>query len=146
MKKRIVLLAAALAAAAALCVAVIGDPVVLWHNRQLRSAILKLDAQETTLEALVPFEWDAAYAFDPYTPRGQIEEIIGFQSAAIRETASEGMVQLLFTKGKRVTASVCGYAQDLGYRADIGGVVRCGENAPLAVENSGGIVSLKREG
>lgn len=145
MKKRIVLLAAALAAAAALCVAMIGDPVVLWHNRQLRSAILALHAQETTLEALVPFEWDAVYSFEPYTPRERIEEIIGFQSAAIRETASEGMVQLLFTKGKRVTASICGYAQSLGYRADIGDVVRCGENAALTVTQSEGIVSLTRE-
>lgn len=145
MKRRFVILAAALAAAAALCVAVIGDPVVLWHNRQLRSTILELDARETTLEALVPFEWDAAYSFEAYTPREQIEEIIGFQSSAIRETVSEGMVQLLFTKGKRVTASVCGYAQSLGYRADIGGVVRCGDSTVLAVEQSEGIVRLTRE-
>lgn len=45
-----------------------------------------------------------------------MEKAIGLSSPSIQETVSEGMVQLLFVKEGRVVASVCGYAERLGYQ------------------------------
>ena len=45
-----------------------------------------------------------------------MEKATGFSSPSIQETVSEGMVQLLFVKEGRVVASVCGYAERLGYQ------------------------------
>lgn len=44
-----------------------------------------------------------------------MENIIGFKSSALCETVSEGMVELIFVKGRSVVASVCGYPDVLGY-------------------------------
>lgn len=121
----------------------------VWNGRLLRESLLSLeDGDVVTLEQAVPFPWDTVYTFDPYTSRARIEESIGFSSGLIRETVSEGQVQLLFVKGNRVTASVCGYAEALGYQVDFFDQVAYGQRLPFAVRREGALVVLaqKEEG
>lgn len=63
-----------------------------------------------------------------------MEKATGFSSPSIQETVSEGMVQLLFVKEGRVVASVCGYAERLGYQIALTGKIVAGENRVFFVE------------
>ena len=89
--------------------------MVSQNNRRLRQALTSLDAKAVTLNDVVPFGWDTVYAFDAYLSKEEMTEIIGFKSGALRETVSKGMVSLAFVRGSSVVASVCGYADNLGY-------------------------------
>lgn len=121
----------------------IGNPVVVWHNRQLEKAITGLDGmQQVTLNQVVPFEWDTVYTFDPYTSRQEIAETIGFDSGSIQETWSEGMTQLLFVKDQRVTASVCGYPSRLGYDVVFEDRITADQQVQFWVETEPGRVTL----
>ena len=60
----------------------------------------------------------------------------------MQETVSEGMVQLLFVKENSVTASICGYADALGYRITLEDSVSYGENIPFETNVRAGIVEL----
>lgn len=141
----------ALAAIAALFVlSLMLDPLnVTWHNRQLKKALTAVDAPTVSLNAVVPFAWDAVYTFDPYLSKEDMTEIIGFRCGALRESVSEGMVQLVFVKGRSVVASVCGYPDNLGYAVHF--VTGDGEFAKLtfaddaafSVEKADGVVHLR---
>lgn len=88
---------------------------VQYNNRRLKQTLTSLNAQTVALNEIVPFRWDVVYTFDPYLPKEDMEKIIGFKSSALCETVSEGMVRLVFVKGRSVVASVCGYPDVLGY-------------------------------
>ncbi len=92
-----------------------GDPVLLYNEKTLQNAVVRTTEETVLLSDLTGFDWDAVYTFSPYTSRRQIEQVIGFSSSAIEETVSEGMIQLLFVRKKRVVCSVCGYPSSLGY-------------------------------
>ena len=126
---------------------IIGNPVVFVHNHQLKSAITSIseDTDAITLNEIVPFQWDTVYTFEPYATREKIAEIIGFDSSSIRETVSEGMVQLLFVKGHKVTASVCGHPSSLGYAVGFFDRVDYEENAVFSVKREDGLVLLSRQ-
>lgn len=152
MKKRIVAMIAILLAALA---------GVMWygyHTRKEREAalqksIISITAEEITLNQVVPFAWNAVYTFPPYTPKEEIEAEIGFRSHAIQETYSEGMLQLVFVKGKRVVAMVCGVPREmmsdvplyLGYDVVFDGKITHEENAVFSVSREGGVVRLTRK-
>lgn len=123
----------------------IGNPIVAYHNHALKKSVTSLNADETvTLDAVVPFSWDKVYTFEPYTSKEKMAEIIGFESGSLRETASEGMVQLLFVKGQRVTASVCGYPDALGYQIAFDSPLSYGEGIQFTVDTEEGIVVLRQ--
>ena len=88
---------------------------------------------------------DRVYTFEPYATREEIAEIIGFDSSSIRETVSEGMVQLLFVKDHKVTSSVCGYASSLGYAVGFFDRVDYEENAVFSVKREDGLVILVKQ-
>ena len=143
MKKRI------LAIAATVLIALVGFLWYGYHVREtqehaLKDSVTSISGGEVTLNEVVPFAWDAVYTFAPYTSKEEIEAAIGFRSPAIRETYSEGMVQLVFVKGKRVAAMVCGYLSDLGYDVVFGGKITYAENAVFAVSRKEGVVQLTR--
>lgn len=121
---------------------IIGNPIIAYNNYRLKHRIHQVSKTEVTLNEIVPFEWDAVYTFAPYTTRSEIEEIIGFKSNAIQETVSEGMVQLLFVKGSSVSGSVCGYAENLGYRIDFSDEVKFEDHTPFDVRTQGDVVYL----
>ncbi len=149
MKKHPFAVVGVLAAALGLGCAVMGNPVVAIHNRELREAVTSVSGTEAvSLNDVVPFDWDTLYTFSPYTSEAEIEKAIGFKSGSIHETVSEGMVQLLFVKGKAITASVCGYPENLGYNI----IFPCfpesvsrTENAIFSVDNVPGATMLKKQ-
>ena len=142
MKKAAAFLGAALILLSAVWL-LVGNPAVAWHNYRLKREILLLKTGDVvTLETLVPFPWERVYTFAPYTGKHQIEEQIGFRSGSVQETVSEGMVQLLFVKENSVTASICGYADALGYRITLEDSVSYGENIPFETNVRAGIVEL----
>lgn len=144
MKKRI------LAIAAAVLIALVG---FLWYGYRVRETrehtlqetVTSISGGEVTLNEVVPFAWDAVYTFAPYTSKEEIEAVIGFRSPVIRETYSEGMVQLVFVRGKQIAAMVCGYPPDLGYTVVFDGKITHAENAVFSVSREGGIVQLTRK-
>ena len=139
MKLKNIVLAAAVAV---ILLGVTGNPAVLYHNRQLEKALGSIDAAQVTLNEVVPFDWDTVYTFAPYATREEIEQIIGFESSAIRESVNEGMVQLLFVKDDAVTASVCGYEENLGYRVSFADSVDYQDDVTFAVQKNGSTVVL----
>lgn len=115
-RKKIVISVSVIVVAATLFpLAVIGNLTVLINNHKLKESIVSIDAEAVTLNEIVPFDWDFVYTFEPYLPKDKMEEILGFRSNQLRETVSEGMVQLVFVKGSSVVSSVCGYDSSLGY-------------------------------
>lgn len=147
MKKRIGMLVITIVCVFLVIFLTIGNPTVFYHNQQLKKSMTSLeDNQKVTLNEIVPFDWDIVYTFEPYTSREEIEEIIGFQSDSISETVNEGMVQLLFVKGKTVTASVCGYPGKLGYSVtNFEGSVSAKEEAVFLTDTDSGIVKLIKQ-
>ena len=141
--------AAAVLGVVALLWSIFGSPVVLWHNHQLKSALTGLTDETITLEQAVPFSWDEVYSFAPYTTVEKIQEVIGTESYNIKESTSEGMLNLVFLDEGAVTAAVCGYPSDLGYAIDIAGVtdstpgrLSYGEDVSFTVERTDGVVRL----
>lgn len=125
----------------------IGNPVILFHNNQLKKAVTAAGDKETiTLNEVIPFDWDVVYTFPPYTSKSEIEQIIGFSSTDIEENyINEGIVHLLFVKDKKVVLSILGYSENLGYDIDFPSKVTFAENALFNVSNSNGIVILTYE-
>lgn len=100
---------------------VIGNPIVFMNNRKLKTAVTGITADTVPLNEVVPFEWDSVYMPDPYASKENIEKLIGFKSASIKENwVNEGIVHLIFTKGQRGVASVLSYPQNLGYSIGFG--------------------------
>ena len=105
-KQRFYIAAAGVLAVIALLWSVIGSPVVLWHNHQLKTALTGLTDTSITLEQAVPFSWDEVYTFAPYTSVEEIQEVIGATSFNLKEAESEGVLQLVFLDGGAVTAAL----------------------------------------
>lgn len=145
MKKKIGIIAVLIIAVLLICCFIIGNPFIAYNNYRLKQSILAISKTEVTLNEIVPFEWDTVYTFPPYTSHSEIEKIIGFKSNSIKETVNEGMVQLLFVNDSKISGSVCGYAENLGYRIDFRDKVAFRENAVFNVYIEDNIVSLKRE-
>jgi len=130
-----------------ICISLFGNPVVKYNNHRLKKAVTALEAgQPVTLNEVVPFGWDTAYTFSPYTSEQEIEEIIGFKSRSIvANNINEGMVHLIFVKGEKVQAAVLGYADALGYYIDFFPKVEYGENAQFTVTKSREFIHLIKE-
>ena len=148
-KQRFYIAAAAVLALVALAWSLLGSPVVLWHNHQLKSALTGLTDTTITLEQAVPFSWDEVYTFAPYTPVEEIQQVIGAQSYNLREAQSEGMLQLVFLDEGAVTAAICGFPAELGYEivfpdaaGTAPGYITHGEDISFTVERTEGVVRL----
>ena len=98
-----------------------GAPYIYLNNRKLKTTITSLDCNSAILEDIVPFEWTMVYTFGPYTSKDYMKRIVGVQSPALRESISEGMIDVVFTDRRRVVASVCAYPENLGYDLKISG-------------------------
>ena len=55
------------------------------------------------------------YSFKPYTSKEEIEKILGFKSIYISEGISEGIMQLIFVKDKRIVANICAHPNKVLY-------------------------------
>lgn len=149
-KQRFYIAAAALLAVIALVYSILGSPVVLWHNRQLKTALTGLTDTTITLEQAVPFSWDEVYSFTPYTSVEEIQQTIGAESYNLTESTSEGMCQLVFMDEGAVAAAVCAFPSDLGYDVVLTGWedgaahLTYGENVSFNVVREEGIVRLEQ--
>ena len=130
-----------------------GAPYIYLNNRKLKTTITSLDCNSAILEDIVPFEWTMVYTFGPYTSKDCMKRIVGVQSPALRESISEGMIDVVFTDRRRVVASVCGYPENLGYDLKISGekamyqgggctYLEYGDQAVFKVTKEDGLVRL----
>lgn len=80
------------------------------NNNKLEAEIENLKSETVKLHEVTDFEWDKAYSFAPYSSKGEIEKIIGFQSKEIIDDifSDEGSWNLLFVKDNIVVANVSG--------------------------------------
>lgn len=94
------------------------------NNWALAESMRNLKGMESGTEVffsdITPFLWEFVYSFDPYTSKEEMEEVLNTKSSQIRETVNEGMTQLIFLHEGEVVASICGYAENLGYDIDLG--------------------------
>lgn len=138
-----------------------GNPLVAWHNHQLKAALQDLPEGTVTLEEAVPFAWDMVYSFDPYTSRAEMERVMHLKSASVREGVSEEQRSIVFTKGNKVVCSVCnptgydiwglpvytvyGDSSDQSRRRQCS-FLQYGTNASFAVSHENGTVRLRYRG
>jgi len=144
-KKSKLILVVALGILFTLAYMIFGSPVVMLNNERLQRAVTAVNSDYVELNEIVPFKWDTAYTFEPYASVKQIEEIIGFKSRSIKETVSEGMVQLLFVKDDKVVSSVLGYESSLGYSMNFTDKITYSDKAVFSVERDSDIVRLTYE-
>lgn len=122
-----------------------GHLPVLINNAKLKKAMRAVATQTVQLNEVVPFAWDSVYTFGPYQSKADMEALIGFKTAAIKENnISEGMVHLLFVYKNKAVASILGYDSDLGYRIDFSSKIAFDENARFSVTKTGAVVALSR--
>ncbi|WP_249030205.1 hypothetical protein [Tannockella kyphosi] len=122
---------------------IVANPLVSINNQKLENSIKSIETEAIQLNDIVPFEWDIMYTFSPYASQDEIEQIIGFESADVKENnISEGMVHLLFVKDDKVVASVLGYSSNLGYSIDFTEKITYAENAQFSVINSDDVITL----
>lgn len=141
-KKKLVSFIIAICLIVALTYMAIGNPIVFVNNQKLKKAVTAVNSDNVKLNEIVPFKWDVVYTFEPYMSKEKIEDAIGFKSNSIRETVSEGMVQLLFVKDQKVVSSVCGYSSNFGYSIDFLERITYEDNATFSVERDSDIVKL----
>lgn len=121
----------------------IGNSVVFMNNQKLAKSVKSISSETVRLNEVVPFEWDAVYTFAPYSSKEEIETIIGFESADIKENnINEGMVHLLFVKNKKVAASILGYQDNLGYCIEFASKVTFEEDAKFNVTKTDNVTVL----
>ena len=123
----------------------IGNPLVFMNNHKLANSVTAIETETVSLSEVIPFDWDVVYTFEPYQSKESIEEIVGFTSSDIEaNNINEGMVHVLFVKGNRVTASVLGYSNNLGYEISLSPEMKItySENAQFRVAKSNGITTL----
>lgn len=145
--KASIIILACIALIAVIGYLIIDNPFIFINNQKLENEVKSIDREIVQLNDVVPFEWDILYTFGPYQSKEEIEEIVGFKSADIKEnTINEGMVHLLFVKDDKVVASILGYGSNLGYSIDFtskdGLKVTFAENAQFNITKVDGITTL----
>ncbi len=121
-----------------------GNVYVEHNNHKLKTAVLSLsDTSSVYFNDLVPFKWDKAYTFSPYTSKAEIENTIGFKSRFIKESVSEDMVQIIFVKDRHIVSSIYSYPSNLGYSIFFDNIIKSNENPIFFVEKSGSMTYLK---
>ena len=121
--------------------------LITLHNQQLKQTMTSIDtSQETiTLDTIIPFDWDMVYTFPPYTSKEDIEQTIGLYSDAIQEITSEGMVQLIFVNNDTVTASICGYPENLGYQILFDDIILLGDDTVFSISQTDTVITLTEQ-
>ena len=135
-----------LLSAAAVLMAVVtawGPLRMEFRTRQLETALRGLPEGETTLEEAIPFPWEQAFFFGPYTTREEMETATGVEGGDFHSSVSEGQLQLALVQGERLLVSVCDYPDRLGYSIESPGPVAFGEHVRFSVEKRGALTALR---
>lgn len=104
----------------------------------LKQKVLSVGKTVETVNLLdvTPFEWDVVYSFDPYTPKEEIYETVGYRWDNIAETVNEGMNQIVFLEDGKVVCYLYGYPENNGY-----GIYFTSQNKTVA--NSASVLNAK---
>lgn len=90
------------------------------NNRNLSEKLLSFDPNTSGIGGeLFTFDYDMAYAFDPYQSKEEMQKEIGFKSRILEQTVSEGMMNILFVKDDKPLAYLYGYGSNNGYYIDL---------------------------
>lgn len=115
------------------------------RNEELRLALTgqKPDTV-TTLEEVIPFEWDDAYIFGPYVySEESLEEWLGVKLPEYHETLYDGMINVILVKDKKVICYECAKVEGVGYQFDIEGQIHCGDRIPFSVKFKNGLMTYE---
>lgn len=93
------------------------EDIKLSNNTKKLEENLKsnLNKDSSVCKGLFDFDYDKVYVFQPYLPKSEMEKEIGFKYNKLRETVSEGMMNILFVKDNAPIVYLYGYPGDLGY-------------------------------
>lgn len=107
------------------------DPVLRYRNHELSDAIQSLSYKSgTTLEDVIPFEWDYVYRFVPYTPKEDMENKMGVRSRYVTEAKYDDMVQIYVVKNNKIIAFI-NEKIDIDIISQMPEVVKCGTNRKI---------------
>lgn len=119
---------------------------------ELAAKKIPAETTEVRLNDLVPFAWDALYAFGPYEPESAIREMIGVDGGNISEGVSEGQMQIVLVdhQKEKIAANFSGYPEKFGFAIVIpperwenrAAKITKEENAVFTVTNEDGLVTL----
>ncbi len=100
--------------------------LIVWNsgvNKNTRYLENKLSDPASQGSGLVKdlfnIEYDKVYIFEPYQSKEKMEAQIGFKSYILKETVSEGMMNILFTKKDSPVAYLYGYPSNVGYNIEL---------------------------
>lgn len=142
-KKKVVILAAVICicvASAIIFSILFKDNIDIRNNNNaLNSALQNISAETTTLDDVVPFDWDTAYYFSPYTSVERMAETMGVDSPELHESNYDDMINLVFVKEKMLVAVICEHKNNLGYDIEFDAPVSKGDNTLFSVTKKDGI-------
>lgn len=115
MKKSLLVIAAILMIAAGVVYLVIGDPNVFVNTQDMNRNMLNTKDGEITFNELTEFDWDTMYVFEGNFDSYRIEEIIGFDSSAVKSNSKEESFQVIFVNDAKVVCNLNGTSRSLGY-------------------------------
>ena len=94
-----------------------------WERNRdaLVVSVLEKDSKVGTtidLSECTQFDWDKAYAIEPYLPEEDIERVIGRRWPYVKSSTSEGMNNVIFMKDDEVVCYLYGFPSqfNLGFR------------------------------
>ncbi|PAB57976.1 hypothetical protein [Anaeromicrobium sediminis] len=84
------------------------------NERALKESIINKCTEYKTigLNELTPFEWDEVYSFPPYMDKDSMSELSGIPKSHLSETYSEGTMNIIFLKDKKVVCKIIGYPKE----------------------------------
>jgi len=88
------------------------------NGDNLKKEIFNLNENTVILNRVTPFEWEKVYFFAPYIGNEATYGILGFKWHGLRQSVSEGTMQVVFVKDNTVVCYCNGYVSTLGYFLD----------------------------
>lgn len=105
--------------------------IIIWYfgvintdlNKNTKNLESKLSQDisnnEYITKNLFDFDYDKIYVFQPYLSKSDMEEEIGFKFYKLKDSVSEGMVNILFVKDNAPVTYLYGYPSNIGYYIDL---------------------------
>ncbi len=89
------------------------NPVLNKNKTDLEKSISETCSEYKTVQLndLTPINWEKVYFFEPYASKSYIVEKVGFSWTGLKETVSEGMMQIVFIDKGDVVCYIYGYPE-----------------------------------
>lgn len=90
------------------------------NTRNLENKLThNLVQEQGQVKDLIDFSYDTVHIFEPYQPKESMELQIGFKFKGLKETVSEGMMNILFLNNNSPVAYLYGYPSNTGYYIEL---------------------------